>query len=100
MGFSKGDPRINREGRKPNTNHAKLRKAISEGLDLDTLWADLDELSPRDRVNATLKLMEFILPKLSSVQTQEKNLKELVSEMTRDESAELIDTIIEHYGEA
>ena len=44
--------------------------------------------------------MEFILPKLSSVQTQEKTIKELVSEMTRDESAELIDTIIEHYGEA
>ena len=42
--------------------------------------------------------MEFVLPKLSSVQTQEKTIKELVSEMSREESAELIDELIERYG--
>lgn len=98
MAFTKGDPRINRGGRKPNSLHSRLRKSISEGIDLETLWSDLEEMTPRDRVNATLKLMEFVLPKLSSVQTQEKTIKELVNEMSREESAELIDELIERYG--
>ena len=99
MAFTKGDPRINREGRKPNSLHSRLRKSISEGIDLETLWTDLEEMTPRDRVNATLKLMEFVLPKLSSVSTQEGSLKDMVQDLTKTECADLIYQIIDLYGE-
>jgi len=69
------------------------------GVDIQELFQDLESLSPRDRVNATLKLMEFVLPKLSSVSTQESNLKDMVQDLTKIECADLIDQIIEQYGE-
>lgn len=99
MAFTKGDPRINRQGRPPSTNHLELRKTILKGIDIQELFQDLETLSPRDRVNATLKLMEFVLPKLSSVQTQESNLKDMVQDLTKTECADLIDQIIDLYGE-
>ncbi len=34
MAFTKGDPRINRQGRPPSTNHLELRKAILKGVDI------------------------------------------------------------------
>ena len=99
MAFVKGDPRINRQGRPPSTTHLELRKAILKGVDIQELFQDLETLSPRDRVNATLKLMEFVLPKLSSVSTQEGNLKDMVQDLTKTECADLIDQIIDLYGE-
>lgn len=98
MAFTKGDPRINRQGRPPSTNHLELRKAILKGVDIQELFQDLESLSPRDRVNATLKLMEFVLPKLSSVQTNELSLSEQIESLTKVETADLIDVIIQkHY---
>ena len=77
---------------------SELRKAILKGVDIQELFQDLESLSPRDRVNATLKLMEFVLPKLSSVQTNELSLSEQIESLTKVETADLIDVIIQkHY---
>lgn len=98
--FKKGDPNINRRGRIASPIHSELRKAISERIDLQSLFTDIEELNPRDRVNATLKVLEFVLPKLSSVQTNELSLTEQIEALSKVETADLIDVIIQkHYDQ-
>jgi hypothetical protein len=60
-----------RAGR-PNKATADLRQFIADALENGTgqLLKDLAELEPKDRVNAWLKLAEFVLPKLTRAQTE------------------------------
>lgn len=98
--FKKNDPNINRKGRLPSPIHSELRKAISERINLESLFSDIEELNPRDRVNATLKVLEFILPKQSSISTNELSLTEQIEALSKVETADLIDVIIQkHYDQ-
>lgn len=67
MPFEKGQSG-NPAGRKagtPNTINRDLRERISDLLEsrFDQVAADLDSLEPKERLNAWLKMSEFILPK-------------------------------------
>lgn len=73
MPFIKGKSG-NPSGRKagtPNTLTGDLRKqiqAIVEGQ-ITQILADLQALEPKDRVNALVKLLDFVLPRLQRTET-------------------------------
>jgi arginine utilization protein RocB len=73
MAFTKGDVRINRNGRPAgavnrSTEQMKLTIARAVNNTLDTLTKDLEEMKKKDpekAIDIALKLMEYTLPKLS-----------------------------------
>ena len=73
MAFTKGDVRINRNGRPAgavnrSTEQMKLTIARAVNNTLDTITKDLEEIKKRDpekAIDLALKLMEYTLPKLS-----------------------------------
>lgn len=73
MAFVKGQPKTG--GRKrgtPNKATADLREFVSEALEATKaqILKDLADMEGRDRVNAWLKLAEFVLPKLTRTQSE------------------------------
>lgn len=79
MGAFKDNPDLARQaGRKssrkgsPNKATADLREFVSEALEATKaqILKDLAEMEARDRVNAWLKLAEFVLPKLTRTQSE------------------------------
>lgn len=66
--FEKGDPRINRSGRKAgqsNRSVEQLRAAIHAFIDdnIETLQKDFDYLKPMERLNYVEKMLSHVLPK-------------------------------------
>lgn len=51
----------------PNKATASIRNRIQNLVDreYDEVLSDLKELSPKDRVNAFISMLEFVLPKLN-----------------------------------
>lgn len=85
----------------PNKVTTNVRKLVSEliGNNLDKLQQDFDRLSPRDRVNATIKLLDFVLPKKFDLDVQaEISLKKFL-ELPVSKRNELLTKINEDYQE-
>lgn len=76
MAFVKGQQKI--AGRKPGTPNkttAALRSrivALVEGR-WDAFLEDLESLDPRDRCKVIIDMMQYALPKLSSVEYKDKD---------------------------
>ena len=81
MGFSKGDTRINRAGRKPgainrSTEEMKLTIARATNNVLSTINADLEEIkkkNPEKAMELAFKLLEYVMPKLSRTEMSGEN---------------------------
>jgi tRNA(Ser,Leu) C12 N-acetylase TAN1 len=99
MPFAKGDQRINRKGRPREASNSKLREAIRGKMDIQQLWEEIESLDMRDRIQAKLKLLEYAVPRLSTVATVGESIEDQISELTKGEIADLIDFIITKYGE-
>lgn len=75
MGFKKGDDRINRNGRPKgasnrSTEMMKVNVARAANMGLDYIKEDYERLrkeDPKGALNLLMKLLEFNLPKLKSV---------------------------------
>jgi hypothetical protein len=72
MKFKKGqsgNPKGRPKGAKDKAT-ADLRERVGQLLDdeFDQIKADLSELSPKERVNAWIKLLDFTLPRLQRVE--------------------------------
>jgi len=73
MPFVKGDNRINKAGRpvgaiNRSTEQMKLTLARAVNNTLDTITKDLEEIKKKDpekAIDLALKLMEYVMPKLS-----------------------------------
>ena len=68
MAFQKGKEKTG--GRKkgtPNKTTSSIRNRIQKLVDseYEAVLSDLKELSPKDRVNAFISMLEFVLPKLN-----------------------------------
>lgn len=63
-----GNPKGRPKG-KSNKDVKELRDRVKQLLDatFDQVVEDMAELEPKDRVNAYMKLLEFSLPKLKSI---------------------------------
>lgn len=74
MGFKKGDPNINRSGRKgPNKSTEEVKLIINQivSKQLDSLERDLNKLrktDPEAAIKLSIKLLEYVLPKLQNNQ--------------------------------
>lgn len=76
MAFSKGDPRINRAGKKPGTQNEQTRRMkesfgylIEGNLDRMTEWLDqIAESDPKAAMDIIIRLSERFVPKLSQQQ--------------------------------
>ena len=78
MAFTKGDTRINRNGRKsgvPNRTTEQAKLSIQRAVNgvLDTMHSDLMEIKKKDPIKAmelAIKLLEYSIPKLKSIDLQ------------------------------
>jgi hypothetical protein len=74
--FSKGDPNINRSGKKPGTQNEQTRRMkesfaflIEGNLDRMTEWLDqIAEVDPKSAMDIIIRLSERFVPKLSQQQ--------------------------------
>ncbi len=88
MPFVKGDPRINRTGRKagkPNRTTDELRGLFQSFIEanIDTLQTDFDQLEPKDRLAFIERLARLVLP---TPNPQETELAELINKLKQHES--------------
>jgi molecular chaperone DnaK (HSP70) len=74
--FSKGDPNINRQGKKPGTQNEQTKRMkesfaflIEGNLDRMTEWLDqIAEQDPKSAMDIIIRLSERFVPKLSQQQ--------------------------------
>lgn len=71
----------------PNKQTKEFRERLSTLLDdrWDTFIQDLDKLSPRERVDTMVKLMEYTIPKLSRTEIDDVTDIEKIMQLSPDE---------------
>ena len=62
----------------PLTNQRKSLSEVSMLLEnnIDTVQSDLDEMQPRDRVNALLQFMKFVIPTQKAIELDNRESQE------------------------
>jgi|TARA_B110000305_G_scaffold96247_1_gene108459 hypothetical protein len=62
----------------PLTNQRKSLSEVSMLLEnnIDTVQSDLDEMQPRDRVNALFQFMKFIIPTQKAIELDNRETQE------------------------
>ena len=62
----------------PLTNQRKSLSEVSMLLEnnIDTVQSDLDEMQPRDRVNALLQFMKFVVPTQKAIELDNRESEE------------------------
>ena len=65
-----------------NKSTETIKRSISMLLEnnIDTVQSDLDEMQPRDRVNALLQFMKFVVPTQKAIEIDTKVSKEELNE--------------------
>ena len=75
--LSKGRPKV-----ASNKSTETIKRNISMLLEnnIDTVQSDLDEMQPRDRVNALLQFMKFVIPTQKAVEIDTRTSQEELNE--------------------
>lgn len=93
MPFKKGQSG-NPRGRKKGTNNAAkssdIRDKIKESLSIDDLLTDIEDCRPEHRASLKIKLLEFIVPKLRSIEIMDSSTVEELLTMTPEERRQRI----------
>jgi hypothetical protein len=65
-----------------NKSTETIRRSVSMLLEnnIDTVQSDLDEMQPRDRVNALLQFMKFVVPTQKAIEIDTKVSEEELNE--------------------
>ena len=94
MGFTK--EQMSKGGsnskRKSGSDVELLRSAITGKINIDELFYEISEMELNDRVNAKIKLLSFVLPKLQSIDltaTGEMTITQFISLNTSDQDSYL-----------
>jgi len=82
MPFKKNDDKINRNGRPKGAKNKvsfDLRVKINDFLseNFDEILTEFKQLDPKDKVNYFIKLMEYSLPKLRSIEVEQPEQKNI-----------------------
>ena len=61
-----------------NKSTETIKRSISMLLEnnIDTVQSDLDEMQPRDRVNALLQFMKFVIPTQKAIELENRERQE------------------------
>ena len=96
MSFAKNPQNINRGGRpKGKTPSTQIRKAIQERIDVGQLFEEIEELPKSSAVRFKVELLQFVLPRLKSIETPNKTLQEYINEMENHQIVDLLDSLLE-----
>ena len=96
MSFAHHPEHINRKGRpKGSSKSSLLRAAIQERIDIDKLFRDIEELPPASSIKHRIELLHYVLPRLKVVETSANNLTDHLEALTKQETINLIDKLIE-----
>ena len=73
MGNNTGQKHVGRQKGTPNKLTRELRSILKDVLhqEMEQLQERLDELQPKDRMDALLKLMPYVFPKLTNISHSE-----------------------------
>ena len=65
-----------------NKSTETIKRSLSMLLEnnIDTVQSDLDEMQPRDRVNALLQFMKFVIPTQKAVEIDTRTSQEELNE--------------------
>lgn len=89
MGFKKGDPNINRAGKKPGTVNKKTQeiriayqKLTEDNLDNMSIWlSQIAGDDPAKAMDLMLRLSEYIIPKLARQEITGKEGEDLFKDV-------------------
>ena len=75
--FGKGRPKG-----ASNKSTEIIKRSVSNLLEnnIDTVQSDLDEMQPRDRVNALLQFMKFVVPTQKAIELDTRTSQEELNE--------------------
>jgi len=100
MSFANNPNNINRKGRPSgSTKSAMVRKAIQDQINIEELFEEIESLPTGMAVKHKIELLQFVLPRLKSVETPTKTLKEYIEEMDNSQIVNLLDSLLERLEE-
>ena len=100
MSFANNPNNINRQGRpKGTTKSAMVRKAIQDQINIEVLFEEIESLPTGMAVKHKIELLQFVLPRLKSVETPTKTFKEYIEEMDNSQIVNLLDSLLERLEE-
>lgn len=85
----------------PNKTTAEIRQAISDivSMNIDTLNEDIQSLDPKDRIKFIIDLVNYVLPKIQSIEMKEPErqiTKPNLSNVTYAEVKKVLDQLKTH----
>jgi SUMO ligase MMS21 Smc5/6 complex component len=96
MSFAHHPEHINRKGRPKGSSKSNLlRSAIQERIDIDQLFDDINDLPLAAAIKYKIELVQYVLPRLKAVETSANNLSDHLEALTKQETINLIDKLIE-----
>lgn len=102
MPKTKGAPKTGgRKAGTPNKTTAELREAINQIIsdNIETLQDDISSLAPKDRIKFIIDLINYVLPKIQSVELKEPErpiTKPDLSNVTYAEVKKVLDKLKTH----
>ena len=96
MSFAHHPENINRKGRpKGSSKSSLLRDAINERIDIGQLFDDINDLPLAAAIKYKIELIQYVLPRLKAVEALANNLNDHLEALTKQETINLIDKLIE-----
>ena len=96
MSFAHHPEHINRKGiPKWCSKTSQLRDAIHGRIDIGQLFDDINDLPLAAAIKYKIELIQYVLPRLKAVETSANNLNDHLEALTKQETINLIDKLIE-----
>ena len=101
MSFEKGNKLGGRTRGSSNKSTEVIKRSVSMILEnnIDALQSDLDEMQPRDRVNALLQFMKFVIPTQKAIELDNRESEEEKNESYIQKLMEIPEENFEKYHE-